>query len=106
MKVLKAVPERRKKKKSQNGRILEVEEMHKCVITRVGNYSEKIGNIWRAEELVVVEGWLLAVHQRDAAQNCNGGTCHVHPEGFPPEFPSLCLDDSFVCIAACSHRSS
>lgn len=60
--MLTAVPERRKK--AQNGQILEVEELHKFVISRVGKYSRNIRNIWSAEELVVVKGWLLAVHQR------------------------------------------
>lgn len=55
MKVLEAIPERRKH--PQNGQILEVEEMCKCVISRVGNYSRSIGNIWSAEELVIYRRW-------------------------------------------------
>lgn len=31
--------------------------MCKCVISRVGNYSRSIGNIWSAEELVIYRRW-------------------------------------------------
>lgn len=44
-----AIPERRKK--TQNGQILEVEEMHKCIISSVGNCSTNIRNIWSTEEV-------------------------------------------------------
>lgn len=55
------MPERRKK--SQNGQILEVEAMRRCVISRFGDYGKNLRNICRDMQIFPLGGQYVSTEK-------------------------------------------